>query len=84
MASGGVDHIFDYIRTYLIINTSNWWLGHKVLIAPEWINEVRWIDQTVSIDLNRKSVKEAPAYDSSGRVDYMTKIALYRHYLRPR
>ena len=22
---------------YLVVNTSNWWLGHKVLIAPQWI-----------------------------------------------
>lgn len=22
---------------YLIVNTSNWWLGHEALIAPKWI-----------------------------------------------
>ena len=22
---------------YLIVETSNWWFGHQVLIAPQWI-----------------------------------------------
>jgi len=26
---------------YLIIDTSNWWIGRKVLIAPMWIGLVR-------------------------------------------
>jgi hypothetical protein len=37
---------------YLLVNTSNWWLGHEVLIAPEWIDHIwlggiqsgRWLD----------------------------------------
>ena len=23
---------------YLVVDTSNWWMGHKVLIAPPWIS----------------------------------------------
>ena len=45
---------------YIVVDTSNWWLGHQVLIAPLWINEVRWSDERVSIDLTRQSVKDAP------------------------
>ena len=25
---------------YLIVNTSNWWMGHQVLISPEWLDSV--------------------------------------------
>lgn len=48
---------------YLIVNTSNWWLGHQVLIAPQWIKDVSWSDATVSLNLTRQAVKEAPLYN---------------------
>jgi hypothetical protein len=25
---------------YLILDTSNWWVGHEVLVSPEWIQDV--------------------------------------------
>lgn len=50
---------------YFIINTSNWWLGHQLLIQPLWIKEVNWPDAKVSVGLNREDVKNAPHYDSS-------------------
>ncbi len=29
---------------YIIVDTSNWWLGQQVLIAPRWIEGVSWSD----------------------------------------
>ena len=40
---------------YLIVNTSNWWLGHEVLIAPQWIDHVDWTESTVSVGLTREA-----------------------------
>jgi uncharacterized protein YrrD len=48
---------------HLIVNTSSWWLGHQVLIAPQSINGVNWFDGTVSISLTREQFKHAPHYD---------------------
>jgi hypothetical protein len=49
---------------YIIVNTSNWWLGHEVLIAPEWIDDVYWAESKLMIALTRAAVRDAPAYDS--------------------
>ncbi|MFP6850757.1 MAG: PRC-barrel domain-containing protein [Pseudomonas sp.] len=49
---------------YLVVNTSNWWIGHQVLITPEQISGVHWPDRTVTVDLSREAVKAAPAYDA--------------------
>jgi len=68
---------------YLVVDTSNWWVGHKVLISPEWIEEVHWIDQSVSIDLKQQSVKNAPPYESTEQLNRDREINLYRHYNRP-
>ena len=48
---------------YLLVNTSDWWLGHQTLIAPPWITDIDWLDATVSVDLTRQIVKDAPIYD---------------------
>ncbi len=68
---------------YLVVNTSNWWVGHKVLIAPQWIEGVHWSDETVSVDLSREKVKAAPPYDPDAVLDRPREASLYTHYGRP-
>lgn len=65
---------------YLVVNTSNWWLGHQVLIAPDWIHAVSWSDETVSLTITRQQVKDAPPYDPSIPVDRTHEISVYKHY----
>ena len=65
---------------YLIVNTSNWWLGHKVLIAPQWIHAVRWPDMTVSLNLTRQMVQDAPPYDESVSLEREQEIGIHAHY----
>jgi hypothetical protein len=67
---------------YLILDTSNWWLGHQVLIAPQWIQNVSWADRTVSVNLTRQAVKDAPPYDSAVALDRNEEMDLYKHYKR--
>ena len=68
---------------YIVVNTSNWWFGHQVLIAPQWIKDVSWPDKRVSVDLTRASVKDAPPYDSTAELNRERESGLYRHYRRP-
>jgi hypothetical protein len=67
---------------YLIVNTSNWWLGHEVLIAPEWIEEINWADSKVTVDLTRQAIKDSPLYDSGASLDREHETRLHRHYGR--
>jgi hypothetical protein len=69
---------------YIVVNTSNWWLGHQVLISPQCISDVRWSDERVSIDLTRQSVKDAPPYDSAARLNREQEASIYNHYERSR
>lgn len=68
---------------YMVVDTSNWWLGHQVLIAPGWIKGVSWLEATVSVDLTRQAVKDAPAYDSEAQLDRKRETGLHDHYGRP-
>jgi hypothetical protein len=68
---------------YLVVETSNWWMGHQVLIPPEWITAVSWADSTVSINLSRETIKNSPRYETSAELNRQQETALYRHYGRP-
>jgi len=68
---------------YMVVNTSDWWLGHAVLIAPQWSTALSWLEATVSVDLTRQGVKEAPPYDEQHLPDRAQEEALYHHHRRP-
>ena len=65
---------------YLIINTSNWWQGHQVLVAPDWIDNVSWRDSKVSVKLTRQAIQDAPAYEQLSTLDRASEKSLYGHY----
>ncbi|MEO8544562.1 MAG: PRC-barrel domain-containing protein [Burkholderiaceae bacterium] len=65
---------------YLVLDTSNWWLGHQVLIAPQWIEAVNWFDKTVTVSVTRQAVKDAPVYDPQAAMSREAEDRLYRHY----
>lgn len=67
---------------YLIVNTSNWWVGHDVLVAPKWIQSLNWAEESVAVDLSRAALQQAPHYDSSLALDRSMEIGLHEHYHR--
>jgi hypothetical protein len=68
---------------YLVVDTSNWWIGHKVLVAPKWITDVNWADSKVHVSVSQQVVQEAPAYDASEALDRQREEAIFKHYGRP-
>ncbi|MEO7129318.1 MAG: hypothetical protein ABI040_10740 [Rhodoferax sp.] len=67
---------------YMVVDTSNWWLGHKVLIAPAWIKDLNWVDRAVSVDLTRRAIKVAPAYDAATQLNRAQELSLHEYYGR--
>ncbi len=67
----------------MIVNTSNGWLGHEVLIAPQWIKNVCWPEATVSVDLTRQAVQDAPPHDSTAQLHQTQEMGIHKHYTRP-
>jgi hypothetical protein len=88
-ADGGMGHVKGLLLDektwairYLIVQTGAWWDGHQVLIAPQWIEDISWPDATISVNLTRQAVKEAPAYDSSLPPNRNHEMDLHRHHGR--
>ena len=68
---------------YIVVTTSDWWLGHQVLVPPQWIQAVSWLDSTVGVDLTQQAVKDAPPYDAQATLDRAWETGVYKHYGRP-
>ncbi|PWQ93817.1 PRC-barrel domain-containing protein [Leucothrix arctica] len=84
---GDIGHIQDMLvddeswaMRYMIVNTSNWWLGHQVLIPPNCIQNMNWPDAQVSVNLTRQAVKDSPPYNPEMQVDRKTEMYIYKHY----
>jgi hypothetical protein len=86
---GDIGHVAGYLVElaswairYLVVNTSNWWLGHEVLIAPKWIEAIRWDDNKLRVGLTRAVVSSSPAYSAALPLIRDQEIDLHRHYDR--
>ena len=68
---------------YLIVDTTNWWPGKKVLVAPQWIESVSWGQSKVFINLTRAGIKHSPEYTEQVLVTRDFETRLFGHYKRP-
>jgi sporulation protein YlmC with PRC-barrel domain len=73
---GDIGHVEDLVVddytwaiTHMIVTTSNWWGGHRVLVAPRWIKDVSWSEAKVSVDRTRQGVNDSPPYESIAQLD---------------
>lgn len=86
---GEIGHVEDMLVDeqtwairYLVVNTSNWWIGHKVLVAPQWTTGVHWTDETVNVDLTRAVIQGAPAFETTADLNRQREMGLYAYHGR--
>lgn len=82
-----IGHVDDFLIgaenwaiRYIIVDTSNWWMGRQVLIAPGWIGSIFWDDKTVQLDRTRQEIKDAPEYDPERPIEQDYEAGLRRYY----
>ena len=85
-----VGHIDDFVvddtswqMRYLIVDTSDWWFGKKVLIAPHWASGVGWAERKVYVDMSRKGIKNCPEWSVNAIIEREYEERLYDYYGRP-
>ena len=74
--AGEIGHVKDFFVDEndwsiqrLVVDTKNWWPGKIVLIEPRSIKGIDWTDNLVNLKIDRKKVKESPAYDVTATID---------------
>lgn len=65
---GDIGHVDDFAIDHetwqiehLLIDTSNWIGGRAVLISPQTVERVSWLDRVVEVSLTRDAVARSPA-----------------------
>jgi sporulation protein YlmC with PRC-barrel domain len=88
-SDGEIGHVEDFVVDcnswtirYLVIDTSNWWIGKKVLISPLWIESISWLEGTVVVLMTRDDVQKSPEYSESVLLAREYEAALHKHYDR--
>jgi sporulation protein YlmC with PRC-barrel domain len=83
---GEMGHVDDFVVDdeswsirYMVVDTSNWWLGKKILIAPEWVTAVRWLDRMAVVALSREIIKQSPSWNLEIPISpqYETQLVAY-------
>jgi uncharacterized protein YrrD len=86
---GDIGHVDDFLVDaeswairYLVVDTSNWWFGNKVLVSPQWVEAVSWAESKAVVSLTRDAIQNAPGYDPDTLLDRDKEIRLHEHYGR--
>ena len=87
---GVIGHVGDFVIDdetwairYLILDTRNWWPGKRVLISPQWIGRVSWMESRVFVELTREAIEHSPEFTEESALTREYEAALHRHYNRP-
>ena len=87
---GEIGHVDDFIVDdetwairYLVIDTRNWWLDKKVLVAPHWAERISWAENKVFVNLPRQMIKHSPEWHADAPVNREYEARLYDYYGRP-
>jgi len=65
---------------FLVVESGNWFSGKKVLISPQWIKDVKWQEQNVTINHSKDEVKNSPEYDSWQAINDSYENSLNDYY----
>ena len=87
---GDIGHVHGFVLDedawairYIVVSTTNWWPGKKVLISPAWIKKVGWGESKFYTGLTRQAIKDAPEYIESRKISREYEDDLFIHYGRP-
>ena len=84
---GAIGHVDDFLIGsedwrihFLVVDTKNWWPGKRVIIAPDWIHEVSWETEGVTVDLTREAIKAGPSYDANALWTDEYEVRVRQHF----
>jgi hypothetical protein len=86
-ADGDIGHVENFLIDsaswairYLMVATSNWWIGQHVLISPQAVREIDWSERRVDLNVTSDQVKASPPWDPGKLMDQDYMKQLHGHY----
>jgi hypothetical protein len=87
---GHVGHLEDFVVDdadwtvrYMVTDDRNWLPGKKVLIPPDWTDEIGWTNKEVYVAANLDAIEASPEYDPASLPDPQYAQRLYEYFKKP-
>ncbi|MBF0297818.1 MAG: four-helix bundle copper-binding protein [Oligoflexia bacterium] len=84
---GDIGHVEDLIVDdsnwkiqYFLINTRSWLPGKRILISPQWVKDISWLEEKVFVDLSQEIIQLGPEYDFSRPISSDYEMRLHSYY----
>jgi len=77
------DFLFDdasWLIRWLVVDTSNWLTGRKVLLPPSVLGHLDQKAEKFAVRLTTQQVKDSPDVDTDRPVSRQTETSVYEHY----
>ena len=88
---GNIGHVENFVICdetwqvrYLVVDTKNWWVGKHVLVAPQWITYVSWLEKVVRVQLKQDTIKNGPEYDPNQSISRELEDEIFTKYDKPK
>lgn len=82
-------HLEDFILDsgswalrYMVVETSNFWIGKHVVIPVQWITKLDQDESQVFVDVLSTQIRNAPEYDANIELSRDYETQLFGHYRR--
>ena len=69
-----------WLINYLIVDTSNWWIGHHVLLSPYSVTKIEFSDRKIQVNTNMAKIQSSPPWKPEELVDEAYQAQLHEHY----
>ncbi len=88
-SDGPIGHVAGFIIDgdtwtirYLVVDPRSLWPGPHTLVSSTWVEKIEWEARTLSLSLDRETIKQAPEYDSDRPITREYETQLHLHYSR--
>jgi uncharacterized protein YrrD len=86
-SDGSIGHVEDFLVEstswsvrYLVINTSDWWVGKHVLMSPYAVKEVDVLGQYIRLDIARAKIRSGPSWNPADVISGEFERRMHSHY----
>ncbi len=69
---------------YIVVETHRWIPGEKVLISPDWVENIDWPNRQMDFNLTKREIVNSPKFNSREPINKVYELQLYDYYGRPK
>lgn len=68
---------------YLVVNTSRWLPGRKIVLAPVFLDEPDWEAKRLPVRLTKQQIEDSPALDEHAPLSRQFEVNYHEHFTLP-